>query len=376
VTAAEVAVVGAGVVGLATADALLQRGASVVVFERGMPGNAQSGGESRIFRHIHADRRLAAFALAGRGLWREWEQRFGRELLSGVGVVSLGAAAEQQLAVLRDVGGGIRARLIDGQEVHERIPLLAPWQGPALLDEDGGVIRTRATIEALTEVVGDRIVYDEVLAVRCTSSGGVEVRSGGAAREYDRVVVCAGRGSAALASSAGLTLPVQQAAHARLTYRVRGEPRAVLGCLLDGSGTFGEPMAYADPLPGDREYAVGLYHAPVDGDGAVVDPDALSVAAQRTSAYVARALPGLEPVPIDVRHCLLTELPWSEDGIGVWQQAGLAVVAGNNMFKHAPALGRALARAALDQGLDPHLHPEAGLGAVEGSAAASDMGTS
>jgi sarcosine oxidase len=360
-TGAGVAVVGAGVTGLATADALLQRGASVVVYERSAPGNAQSGGESRIFRHLHWDRRLAGFALEGRGLWREWERRFDRELLSAVGVISIGPQAPRQLEVLRELDG-VRVRLIDGDEVRERLSLLAPWEGPALLDQDGGVIRARATIAALVDAVGDRFVFDEVLSLLSVSDGRVELRSGGETHTYDKVVVCAGRGSAALAARAGVALPMRQSAHVRLSFRVRDPSGAALGCLLDGSDAFGEPAAYADPLPGNREYAVGLDNAPMRDDGSLVTPDALAMAARRTSAYVERALPGLEPVPVDVRHCLLTELPWAEDGIGVWRQGGLTVLAGNNMFKHAPALGRALAAAALDDHLDPRLEPDAELG--------------
>ena len=86
--------------------------------------------------------------------------------------------------------------------------------------------------------------------------------------------------------------------------------------------------------------------------------------AQRTTAYVARALPGLDPEPVDVRHCWVTELPWHPDGFAVWELGGLLILGGNHLFKHAPALGRALARAALGEGLPHSLLPEARLGAA------------
>jgi sarcosine oxidase len=49
---ADVAVVGAGIVGLSTAYALSRSGVRVALYERGVPGNGQSGGDSRIFRGL------------------------------------------------------------------------------------------------------------------------------------------------------------------------------------------------------------------------------------------------------------------------------------------------------------------------------------
>ena len=106
-----VAVVGAGIVGLATAYELLERGANVTVYERGAPGAGQSGGESRIFRHAHDDPRLVALAVEARARWRAWEQRFGVELLAPVGSVAVGPAVERRLPLLRDAG--VRARMVD-----------------------------------------------------------------------------------------------------------------------------------------------------------------------------------------------------------------------------------------------------------------------
>ena len=358
---ADVAVVGAGIVGLSTAFALTEQGATVTVYERGVPGNAQSGGESRIFRHAHDDRRLVEFAREARGVWREWEERFGRELLSRDGVVALGAAGMRRLESM--LVAGVRAHRIEGAELAERLPLLEPWHETAVLDEDGGVIRVRATIEALTDELRKRFVFDEVLSVRPTAAGTVEVRAGGTIAAHDRVVVCAGQGTAALARGAGLPLPIRHAAHVRLTYAVRGEPPERLACLLDSSGAFGEDGGYGDPLPGNGAFAVGLDDTPVHDDGSLIDGGGLAAIAERTTAYVGRAFPGLHPEPVDVRHCRVTELPWSPDGFAVWEVGGLLIVAGSNLFKHAPALGRALARAALGESIAPNLLPEARLGA-------------
>jgi sarcosine oxidase len=360
----EVAVIGAGIVGLSTAYSLLERGVAVTVYERGVPGNGQSGGESRIFRHSHQDPRLVAWACRSRAIWSEWEAALGVELVSADGVVVLGPTVEDRLRVLEQVGG-VAARAIDPAELSEWLPLLAGYAGPAMVDEAGGSIRTGAATDALSGRLGPSLVADEVISVRSVAPGTVEVRGGGTCRQYTSVVVCAGRGTAPLARGVGLSLPVGLAAHVRITFNVAGHPPHRLACLQDGSGEFGEVGIYAAPLPGSRRYALGLSQTvEVQEDGSLVDPDGLSSLSDRARGYVERALPGLAPEPVDHRHCWVTELPWSGDGLAVWESDGMFFVAGHNLFKHAPALGRALAAAALGDGLPGELRPEAKLGAA------------
>lgn len=319
-----VAVVGAGIVGLSVAYELSLRGETVTVYERGTPGAGQSGGESRIFRHAHDDPRLVALAVESRERWQAWEERLGVELVAPVGVLALGPAVERRFELLR--AAGVRARMVDAAAA---LPILAP--GPAMLDEDGGVIRTTTAVGALVAALGDALVADEVIEL--APSG--ELRAGGAIESYDRVVVCAGRDTAILAARVGLDLPVRVWTHTRHAYPVRVP--APLPCLVDGTAG-----AYGDPLPGNERYAVGL------GDA---DP----------TAYVAEHLPGLEPRAVETRTCWVTELPWGHDGMAVWEAGALRFVAGNNLFKHAPALGWRLAADELGE-----LRPEVRLGTAAG----------
>jgi sarcosine oxidase len=356
-----IGVVGAGIVGLSTAFALLEQGADVTVYDRGAPGAGQSGGESRIFRHAHADPRLVAFARDSRAVWREWEAHLGTELVSSDGAVAIGEGIEDKLSTLSEVEG-TRARRITPAELAELVPILSDYDGPAMVDEDGGSIRTTAAIDGLVAALGERLVADEVLTLRPTGAG-VEVLAGGIRAGHDRVVVCAGRRTPALARGLGLSLPVEQAAHVRLTFALRDGAPDRLATLQDGSGEYGETGTYAAALPGNTHYAVGLSQTTeARDDASLPHPDGLADLADRARAYVGRALPGLDPDPVDVRHCWVTRLPWGDDGVAVWEAEGVLLLAGHNLFKQAPGLGRALAAAAVGDGLPDILQPDAQLG--------------
>jgi sarcosine oxidase len=359
----DVAVVGAGIVGLATAYALRRRGATVTVYDRGVPGAGQSGGDSRIFRHAHEDRRLVEWARESRGIYRRWEEELGTELVSGDGAMFFGAAAARRLESIEAVGG-IDARLIDADEVAARMPLLAAREGPALFDADGGAIRAAGAVAALAGVLGENLVGEEAVAVHPRPEGTVELFTGGRRVEHGTAIVCAGTSTASLARSLGVAIPLRLTLHGRVAFAVRAEPPERLACLTDTTDTFGEPDMYGVASPDRTRFSIGVAETLAREDLSLLAAEGIGAADDRAAAYAARALPGVDPTPVGYRHCWVTELPWHEDGVGVWEAESTLFLAGNNLFKHAPALAEALADAALGGELREELRPVARLGAA------------
>lgn len=353
----DIAVVGAGIVGLATAYAAAGAGASVSLYEPATPGSGQSTGRSRIFRHAHDDVRLVGWTARSRTIWRRWGAEFGAELLGDEGVLSLGPVAIRRLQVMD--GSDVQARQVEAATVAKALPIIRPYDGPAVLDQTGGPIRARPAIEALSGALVEQFVPEEVLTLRAVGDG-VEVRTLTGRRRHDHAVVCAGVRTAGLVPE--LTIPVRTSALVRLTFAVAGSPPARLAALQDSSEFFGPAGVYGAPYPGNTHYAVGL--------GASTDvaapggADRLADLADQARAYVRRALPGLDPDPVEHVHCWVTELPWGTDGLGVWQAPGITAVVGHNLFKQAPALGEALAGVALGEQLPADLAPAAELGAA------------
>ncbi|WP_439028836.1 NAD(P)/FAD-dependent oxidoreductase [Gordonia terrae] len=340
-TTSDAAVIGAGIIGLSTAYHLARQGLSVTIYESGRPGYGQSAGQSRIFRHAHDDPRLVELAVRARHQWDEWSDQLDTPLISADGAVALGDAVGDRRAILESAD--VEVVSLDPESLREVLPILADYNGQAMLDVRGGSIDTRAAITGLADRFRDDIVHEEVIAVH-NDDDAVTVRTPTTMGKHGAVVVCAGRGTAALARGVGLTLPLRLGAHVRVSFRVR-DSTVRLPTLQDGGGHFGAEGVYAAVYPDRSAYGLGIADD-VDalGDGSIVDGGRLGDLATAARQYVTTALPGLDPTPVETVHCWVTTLPWGDDGVAIWRTGPVVAVAGHNMFKHAPVVGEALAR--------------------------------
>jgi sarcosine oxidase len=310
-----VAVVGAGIMGAATAWQLARRGADVVVHEQfGCDHDrGSSHGRSRIFRTAYPDPawvRLAQEAYAG---WRELDP----DVLGLYGLIEI--AADPTVTSARALDEcGLEYRLLG--EV-DGVALPDGWV--ALLQQEAGITYADRALRALLE--------------------GVDVRYGARVEDLDAldadvVVVTAG-------SWAGRFFP-------DLPLRVTRETVAYFRC-------DGHPRPSVVELDERRAHAMFSLHDPVYGlkagahhAGAEADPDELGEPdpqlVARITAWVAERFPGVDPEPVAAETCLYTTTP---DERFVLERRGRVVIGSacsGHGFKFAPAVGARLADLALE----------------------------
>jgi len=337
-----IAVVGAGVIGLATTAALLERGADVACFERLVPMGERSAGESRIFRLAHRDAELVDLAARARHLFTGWEGQANEELIDQVGTVVSGEGAHLWSAAM-SAAGAVHLDVGPGSELL-RLPTR---QSPAesVIDPEGGVIRVDRVRAFLVSCCKPVIRIEQVEALDVTADG-VIVRTSSSQDRFDAVVLCAGAGTAALAAQAGFHPPSALAHHARFTYRVRPQRQARMQCWLttsdDGFGTYQHASA-----PG--QWSVGAHLDPAEVAWEVGAEQAMRTSQEATTAYVRSTLDAVAPEVIDRLYCTVN--PGLGDGVQFLRNGPVLAAFGENLFKLSPLIGLRLAEAAMDDSL-------------------------
>ena len=323
----EVVVVGAGVMGLATARALAQAGRDVVVCEQFELGHARgsSHGSSRIVRLSYPDERWVRFAQETFPLWRELEAESGRRLLELHGTLDLGDWEPNRDAL---AACGAPFEVLDAGQIEQRFGIRADAGESGLFQADGGIVHADEAVAAFA----DGLEVREHVRVETVDEDGDGVTAGGVRARV--AVVTAGAWAPELVG-VDATPTVET-----VTYFDLGRPTP---SVIDT--TTGARHGYALASPGDSLKA-GLHQSgrPTDPDEPGVPDRELSA---RTAAWVERRFPGAGP-PRKTETCLYTI---RENDEFLLERRGRIVVGSpcsGHGFKFAPVVGQRLAALALE----------------------------
>lgn len=330
----KVAVVGAGVVGLAAAAALLDRGVDVVCLDRAGPMAERSTGSSRIFRLAHGSADLVALARDARAGWAAWSEAFGRPLVRDVGCLVSGAPTLAWTAAMRKAGAPYAMVGPDWPELG-----LPVRRAPDVIlhDQTGGVIDAEGAGTYLTGRVGAALRIGLVYALEERGTG-ARVHTPEGPLDADAVLIAAGAGTSPLAARVGLYTPAVLAHHVRFTFATT-HTGPLRSWIDQTSGRIGTYQHMAGPgrwtVGGLGDYSAIAWETGRD--------EATRASREAVLAYARDHLDGVEPAVVDEVYC--TTMADLGDGFHVRRRGPFTAVYGDNLFKFAPLLGGMLAAA-------------------------------
>ncbi len=366
----DVAIVGAGLLGLAAARAAARRDRDFVVLEQAQIGHEGAGskGSCRIFRLGYPQADYVTAAGQARELWHELEAETGRQILLPTPHITFGP----QLAVVHDAmrEAGAPCSLLSAEEAAARFPDIQAG-GPVLLEPESCVIAADQALLALASSAGliepgsqtsatGRAAVDP--ALRSWLSGarlrtGVRVTS--VADDGRQVTLQTSEGTIAARVAiitagpwtAGLLaghqpVPSSPTLEQVAYLRPAGQPRQQTPIFI----CHGEESPYGLPVPGSALYKIGIHQSgpPADPDAQISSPDPALVA--RLTEVAARYLPGYRPDPVQTERCIYDNAP---DEDFVLDRVGNVVIGcgtSGHGFKFGPLFGEWLSALAFGAG--------------------------
>ena len=320
----DVAIVGAGVMGLATAHALARAGHDVAVYEQFEPGHTRgaSHGRSRIFRLAYAQTewvQLAKEALTG---WRDLEAASGERVLQLDGLVEIVDDLADSSAAALDACG-VRWQRLEREAAQQRFPVQLPSGTFAVFQPEAGIVRADVALEAFGRGIDVR--YN----TRVASLDDLDARC---------VVVTAGAWINDLVSP---PLPVRVTRETVCYFHLAGtRPMPALVSLGARRPRDTHPdgivfYALADPLYGVK---AAIHHGGAQADpNSTGAPDATVV--EQISRWAREHIALADPQPVEAQTCLYTT---TADERFILERRGRVVLVSacsGHGFKFAPAIG-------------------------------------
>jgi len=153
-----IAVIGAGVIGMSAAAALLDLGQNVTCYEPGAIMGERSVGSTRIFRLAHVDPDLVRLAQQARGGFDRWAKDADRPMVAGGGCVVTGSGMGDRAAAMAKAGADYE--LVGAGSRRLRLPIVEE-PAAALVDVGGGVVDADAVRDYLIARAGAGVVRDQ-----------------------------------------------------------------------------------------------------------------------------------------------------------------------------------------------------------------------
>ncbi|MFM9443312.1 FAD-dependent oxidoreductase [Streptomyces acidiscabies] len=348
-----IAVVGAGLMGAATAWQLARRGHEVTLIEAHDIGHrhGSSHGSSRIFRHAYADPLYVGLTGKAYEEWRELERDSATPLLRTTGGLDLGEGRDPGALAGVLAAAGVPYELLGVEAALERWPFIR-FDGAVLYHPGAGVVDADATVAACVRRAGELGAH-VLTGVRVVGieEGRVRLADG---REVvaETVVVAAG------AWLPGLGLPVvlpelrvtqQQVFHFR--QRQPADEWPVLVAKDADMQVYGLPSGSDGGAAPAMKVAEHDRGTPATADTRTGIPDAGS--RTRITKLVGDRFPGLDPAPVAEATCLYTTTP-DEDFV-LDRHGSLVIVSpcSGHGAKFTPLIGAMAADLATGKGV-PH----------------------
>ncbi|MBS1713526.1 MAG: FAD-dependent oxidoreductase [Armatimonadetes bacterium] len=330
-----VAIVGAGIMGLCTARELLKRGHQVTLFEQIRPGNTQgsSHGRSRIVRQAYPDQFYTEILLEGHEMWHDLEKDLGRKLIHEVGLLSIGRHDSSEIVHELDTLDNLNVphRVLTDVDIKTVCPQMALKHDEiAVMTLSAGWADVPAVLEGLLKAVQDRgadYVEGKVTDLRALNG-------------FDRVVLTTG---AWVTKFLDLDLRVTLQTVVYLDFETQGP------VWID----YSDPMLYGFPSEPDASTTKIGFHPP----GPETDPedveripqeDAMALMIDRARSRFPRA--ACTATVVEALGCLYTVSTNEDFRLGwVDRRVLFASPCSGHGFKFGPWIGRLIAQVTLGE---------------------------
>jgi monomeric sarcosine oxidase len=351
----DVIVVGAGLMGSASAWSLARRGRSVLVVERFGPGhrNGSSHGSARIVRRGYNDALYTRLTGQAFELWRELEIQSRSKLVRMLGGLEYGSARDVGAVAAHMTRAGVPHEWLSAVEAAGRWPGIR-FERTVLFHAQAGTVDAERAVSAFVDEAvghGAAVRYDtEVAAVRAGDERAeIELADGERLGANAVVVACGAWGGPLLAGL--IELPALTVTQQQVFHFPRLEPDAEPwpSVIHEAADSIYHLAGGRDGGSGDDRKIAEHRHGSAttaSGRSGVVDPASRS----RILEYVERWLPGLDPHPRGESTCLYTSTP-SEDFV-LDRQGALIVCSpcSGHGAKFAPVIGELTAELVVSAG--------------------------